>query len=136
MRLLAVSVLGLCAACARLSPPGELAGTSWRVLRIMSMDDNIYSPAASARYTLDFAADGIVTMQIDCNRGSGSWTSPMPGQLTFGPIAATRALCADSRFHDRYLSQFEWVRSYVLSDGRLYLATMADGAIIEFEPLR
>ncbi|MBL8201623.1 MAG: hypothetical protein JNK40_11665 [Chromatiales bacterium] len=34
-----------------------------------------------------------------------------------------------------YLAQFEWVRSYVMKDGHLFLATMADGAIIEFEPL-
>jgi hypothetical protein len=37
--------------------------------------------------------------------------------------------------HDRYLAQFPWVRSYVMKDGRLFLATMADGSIVEFEPV-
>jgi len=32
------------------------------------------------------------------------------------------------------MAQFAWVRSYVLEDGNLYLATMADGSIIEFAP--
>ena len=33
------------------------------------------------------------------------------------------------------MAQFPWVRSYVMRDGHLYLATMADGSIIEFEPV-
>jgi hypothetical protein len=33
------------------------------------------------------------------------------------------------------MGQFQWVRSYVLENGNLFLATMADGSIIEFEPL-
>jgi hypothetical protein len=33
------------------------------------------------------------------------------------------------------MAQFPWVRSYVTKDGGLFLATMADGSIIEFEPM-
>jgi hypothetical protein len=32
------------------------------------------------------------------------------------------------------MKQFEWVRSYVVEGGHLFLSTMADGSIIEFEP--
>lgn len=114
---------------------GELAGTSWRLVKIMSMDDTVRTPADPAVYTLAFSADGTVSLQADCNRGSGSWTSESPGQLRFGPIAATMAACPPGSLHDVYLAQFEWVRSYVLENGHLFLATMADGSIIEFEPL-
>ena len=31
--------------------------------------------------------------------------------------------------------QFQWVRSYVIENEHLFLATMADGSIIEFEPV-
>jgi heat shock protein HslJ len=112
-----------------------LAGTSWRLLNIASMDDTVYVPDDPAKYTLAFGADGAASMQADCNRGAGSWTSESPGQLQFGPVAATRALCPPESLSEKYLAQFEWVRSYVLKDGNLFLATMADGAIIEFEPL-
>jgi hypothetical protein len=44
-------------------------------------------------------------------------------------------MCPPESLSERYLAQFEWVRSYVMRDGHLFLATMADGAIIEFEPL-
>ncbi len=112
----------------------ELSGTSWRLVRVMSMDDRIDVPDDRSKYTLELRADGTATMQADCNRGSGSWTSESPGQLGFGPIAATRALCTPGSLSERYLAQFEWVRSYVMKDGHLFLATMADGSIIEFEP--
>jgi para-nitrobenzyl esterase len=112
----------------------ELAGTTWQLVKIMSMDDRIDEPADRTRYTLRFEADGNVRLRVDCNRGTGSWTSQGAGQLGFGPIATTRALCPPGSLFDRYIAQFPWVRSYVLRDGHLFLSTMADGAIIEFEP--
>jgi heat shock protein HslJ len=113
----------------------ELAGTSWRLVNIASMDDTVYVPDDPAKYTLAFGADGAASMQADCNRGTGSWTSEGPGRLQFGPVAATRAMCPPQSLSGQYLAQFEWVRSYVLKDGHLFLATMADGSIVEFEPL-
>jgi len=74
-------------------------------------------------------------VRADCNLGTGSWTSESAGQLQFGEIAATQALCPPGSLHDRYMAQFPWVRSYVTKDGGLFLATMADGSIIEFEPM-
>lgn len=113
---------------------GELSNTSWRLVQIMSMDDNTYKPANPSLYILNFGADGTVSLLADCNRGTGTWLSESDSQLQFGPIAATMAMCPPESLHDRYMSQFMWVRSYVVRDGHLFLATMADGSIIEFEP--
>ena len=113
----------------------ELAGTSWRLVKIMSMDDRVYAPGDRSKYTLELLSNGRTVIEADCNRGTGTWTSESPGQLQFGPIAATRALCPPGSLSERYLAQFEWVRSYVMEDGRLFLATKADGSIIEFEPV-
>jgi heat shock protein HslJ len=113
---------------------GELAGTAWQLVNIASMDDTDYRPDVPSNYTLALGSDGTVSIRADCNRGTGAWSSDGPGQLRFGPIASTRALCPPGSLSERYLAQFEWVRSYVMREGRLYLATMADGSIIEFEP--
>jgi heat shock protein HslJ len=113
----------------------DLGGTAWRLLNITSMDDTIDVPDEPGKYTLEFEAGGRAAIRADCNRGSGSWTSAGPGQLLFGPIAATRAMCPPVSLFEKYLAQFQWVRSYVMKDGHLFLATMADGSIIEFEPL-
>ena len=125
-------ITGVCGAFE--AAASELAGTSWRLLQIMSMDDRADVPDDRAQYTLELRADGTATMQADCNRGNGSWVSESTSQLTFGRIASTRASCPPGSLSERYLAQFEWVRSYVMKDGHLFLATMADGSIIEFEP--
>ena len=71
------------------APDRELAGTSWRLVKITSMNDRVYEPDDSSKYTLDFGADGTAAMLADCNRGAGTWTSASASQLRFGPIAAT-----------------------------------------------
>ena len=111
-----------------------LAGQSWRLVQILSMDDTTYAPEERSNYTLTFTADGDVQIGADCNRGIGSWESLTPGALTFGEIAATRAMCPPGSLHDRFMAQFPRVRSYVVQGGHLFLATMADGSIIELEP--
>jgi para-nitrobenzyl esterase len=100
----------------------------------MSMDDTTYTPDDPSRYTLEFGADGSARVTSDCSEGTGSWSSESAGQLLFGGITTTPAECLPGSLHDRYLAQFPWVRSYVMQDGHLFLATMADGAIVEFEP--
>lgn len=127
-------VLALGLPCAFEANASELSDTSWRLVKIVSMDDSVDEPDDRSKYTLDLRADGRAALQADCNRGTGSWTSESASRLTFGPIAATRALCPPGSLSEKYLAQFEWVRSYVMKDGHLFLATMADGSIIEFEP--
>jgi hypothetical protein len=107
------------------SPCRELAGTSWRLVKIMSTDDSVYATDAASRYTLIFCTDGTADILADCNHGTGTWTS------TF----ATKAPCPSGSLSEQYLALSQWVRSYVLKSGHLYLATMADGSIIEFEPI-
>lgn len=113
----------------------EFAGTEWRLVEILSMDGASFKPQDRSAYTLTFAADGKMMLRADCNRGGGTWSSQGPSQLQFGPIATTRMKCSPESLFERYLAQFEWIRSYVTRDGHLFLATMADGAIIEFEPV-
>ena len=89
------------------SPPpsrhAALAGTSWQLVEIQSMDDTKLTPDAGSKYTLSFGADGRFTARIDCNRGSGSWQATAQGELAFGPVAATRAMCPPGSLHDRFL---------------------------------
>jgi len=112
----------------------RLAGTQWRLQHIQSMNDEVFIPAVNAVFSLTFSADGRVAIQADCNRGSGEYNEA-GSQLEFGVIASTRAMCPPDSLHDRFLSDLEFVRSFVLADGDLHLATMADGAILTFAPV-
>jgi len=117
------------------TPPANLAGTSWQLVRIQSMDDKVATPDSRSKYTIAFGTDGRVSLRVDCNRGSGTWKSVEPGQLVFGPLAMTRAMCPPGSLHDRIVKDMGYVRSYVMKDGHLFLSLMADGGIYDFEPL-
>lgn len=86
---------------------GELDGSAWRLVNIASMDDTNYAPEDPAKYTLVFGEDGRAAMQADCNRGNAAWSSRSPGNLEFGPVAATRAMCPPESLSGKYLAQFE-----------------------------
>jgi len=128
----------LLSACASAPPPeapASLAGTAWQLVRFQGGDDKVVVPDDKAKYTIAFAADGSVSVRFDCNRGHGSWKSASPGQIQFGPMALTRAMCPPGSMHDQLVKHWFYVRSYILRNGRLYLSLMADGGIYEFEPL-
>ena len=113
----------------------HLASTAWRLVKIMSMDDSDYEPDDRLKYTLVLDENGDFALQSDCNHGTGRWYSEHTGHLQFGPITSTDLQCHPDSISDKYLAQFSWVRSYVMKNGHLFLATMADGSIIEFEPV-
>ena len=112
-----------------------LAGTAWRLVQIMSMNDQVFTPDEQDKYTLAFGDDGRLSVRADCNRGQGTWSAKEPSQLELGPLAMTRALCPPGSLYDRFVGDLDFIRSYVLKDGHLFLATMTDGAILEFEPI-
>ena len=140
--LTAFAAVMLMAACASTSKPlaatpaaasASLEGSSWRLVQI-AMSDGVTRPAIDrSRYTIGFGRDGVLNVRFDCNRGRGSWASSGAGNLEFGPLALTRALCPVGSLHDELVRQWPYVRSYVLKDGRLFLSLMADGGTIEFE---
>lgn len=114
--------------------PG-LAGTSWQLVEFEGGDDTTLTPDDRTKYTIELLADGSLRARIDCNRGRGTWTSSGPGQIAFGPLALTRAQCPPGSLHDQLVKQWGNIRSYVIKDGHLFLALMADGGIYEFEPV-
>ena len=127
-------VTGVCAT--------ELAGTAWQLQSIQSMDDSqgTTSIPDPSRLTVAFGADGRASFQLDCNRGMGDWkvesTHTDSGRLTFGSIAATRAMCAPPHIDARVARDMEYVRSYLLKDGKLFMSLMADGGIYKWAPLK
>ena len=121
---------------------GLLAGTAWRLVEFQSMDDAMGTvrPEASQRYTMRLDSDGSVSMQLDCTRATGTWSvepseDGQSGRFEFGPLAMTRALCPPPNLDERIGRDAEYVRGYLLRDGRLYLSLMADAGIYAWEPL-
>jgi para-nitrobenzyl esterase len=134
-----LTVFALVAGCS-LSKPAltgtaapSLDGTSWQFVKFQGADGTTLTPDDRAKYTINFGADSRISARIDCNRGMGTWKSPAPNQLEFGPLALTRAACPSGSLHDRIVKHWEFVRLYTIKDGHLFLSLMVDGGIYEFE---
>lgn len=116
------------------APP--LAGTQWRLVEFQSMNDaqGIARPSEGTVYSMWLHGDGSVTMQLNCNRATGTW-SALPGsqatsgRFKLGPLAATRARCTPPSMDESIIAQSSDIRSYLIKDGRLHLSLMADGGI-------
>ncbi len=119
-----------------------LANSSWRLKEFQSMSDRVGTviPTDPSQYTMELGEDGQVSMKLNCNRAMGSWSaqassSGQGGNFRFGELAGTRALCPPPSMDERILADAQYVRSFVLKDGNLYLSLMADGGIYTWEPL-
>jgi len=122
--------------------PQALTATEWRLVEIQSMDDaqGTTRPTDASLYTMRLDPDGSVAMRLNCNRATGTWTvKPGPdgtsGGFEFGPLAGTRALCPPPSLDETITAQAQYVRSYLIRDGRLSLSLMADGGILAWEPV-
>ena len=118
------------------------AGTTWQLLSIQSMDDAQGTTRVGdpGHFTLEFGRDGRAAFRLDCNRGTGDYTvkpasDGATGTISFGPIAATRALCQPPHLDERIARDMAHVRGYLLKDGKLCLTLMADGGIYEWAPV-
>lgn len=148
IRHLAHAAVMVCAGCAAGSQEGAsegespptLTNTTWQLVEFQSSSDEIGTirPDDPSGYTMTLAADGTVTMSLDCNRATSTWSAGQgdsgSGSFTFGPLAMTRALCPPPSMDERIGRDAQYVRSFVLRNGRLYLSLMADGGIYAWEP--
>jgi para-nitrobenzyl esterase len=136
--VLEVALLGaaltLSAAAQTPAANSELEGSSWQLVRIEGSDGKVHAPQERSRYMLTFAPHGELSARIDCNRGSGTWSSNDSGALAFGELATTRAMCPPGSLYDLLVSQWTHVRLYALRAGHLFLTLPGDGTY-EFEPL-
>lgn len=131
--LLSAALLGACAGVPA-KPADPLAGSAWRLERIEYMDDTTVTHDGARRYGIAFDAEGNVSIQADCNTLGGRYTYTPPSGLEFGMLRSTLAFCGEGSLYDRIRKDMPYVRSFVLKDGQLHVALMADGGIYRFSP--
>jgi para-nitrobenzyl esterase len=141
LRAVLLGTIFLLAACSAPTGSGpqdvgaDLSGTSLQLVKFQGSDGKTLTPDDKAKYTLQFNPDGGLVTRIDCNRGRGTWKSAGANQLHLGPLALSRAVCPPGSLHDQIVKQWNYVRSYIVKDGHLFLSLMADSGIYEFEPV-
>jgi para-nitrobenzyl esterase len=109
-----------------------LVGPDWQWEELVENDGTTVAPGDPSKYTVQFAADGSVTVQADCNRGLGTYTVG-PETLTIEVTGVTRAACPEGSLGDRYLRELGFVRTYLIENGKLYLGLIADAGTLRHE---
>ena len=117
------------------SSANELAGTSWKLVKLQTDGETTLVPDDGSKYTVTFGRDGRVSARIDCNRASSTWRSSRANELQFGSWSRTQARCSRGSLHDQIVTEGANVRSYSIKNGRLFLSGMASGGFYELEPL-
>jgi heat shock protein HslJ len=129
--------LALVAALALVAPVNAqtqaLADTSWQLLQIKNADGTSVQPDDSAKYTLEFDADGSLIARLNCNRGRGTWKSSALGEIELGVMAMTLAMCLSPSLDTRMAKDLAAVHSYAIENGHLHLI-LSTGGFYEFEP--
>ena len=115
--------------------PSQLAGTSWKLVKLQTGDETTLVPDDGSKYTITFDRNGRVSAQVDCNRGTSTWKSPRAGELQFGSWSRTSAKCPTGSLHDKIVTEGANVRAYSIKDGHLFLSGMAAGGFYELEPM-
>ena len=111
-----------------------LENTHWRLVQIQSMDDTVTDPDPDIAVGLSFGARGEVWATAGCARIEGNWSFEPPSGLIID-IPANAAEQMPAAAASVFTRQLPWVRSGLMQQGRLFLATMADGSIIELAPV-
>jgi heat shock protein HslJ len=75
------------------NPDVPLEGTTWNVEGLIS-GDAVSTVPAGGRVPSLVLVDGSVSVDTGCNRGTGGYELG-EGEITFGPLATTRAACTD-----------------------------------------
>jgi putative lipoprotein len=113
--------------------PGEAeampAGT-WRLAAIQRPGAAEQPVGTDVRYTAAFA-NGRLSGLAHCNRYTGGYEQPAPGQLKISPMAATLMACPGESIDSEFLRALGGATRYELRGDRLLLS-YGDGGVLSF----
>ena len=110
----------------------DLCGVTWKWQGTVLHDESRIEPEDSAQYTLEFKENGSLAVQVDCNRGAGSYHAS-DGNLNLDIKLLTKVACAPESLDREYLKDLNSVGDYAIEDGALVLKLRLDAGVMRFE---
>jgi heat shock protein HslJ len=135
LALLVLGALGLWYFTRPAVTTASLIGTQWRWARTLFRDGSERRPVNATAYGLAFQRDGSLTVQADCNTGTGSYTSH-GATVTLGTLTSTQALCPGTSLSEVFLQQLQTSGTVLLRDDKLIIHLKADAGTMEFVPAK
>lgn len=115
------------------APAQTLAGGVWKWTGSLFSDEKRTTPNDPNQYLLSFSADGKISVQADCNRVLGTYTTD-GNQLTITLGPSTLVACPPDSLGDEFTRQLGIVNSYFFKDGNLILEFKFDSGSMTFAP--
>ncbi len=114
---------------------GGLIGGTWHMTKAVHGNDPPVVPKDPSKYTLQFGADGTLSLLADCNRGRASYSADPP-KLHVGPAAITRMMCPPGSLDTIFLHDLSAAATFDIDDGELHVTTTDGLATLTFERVR
>lgn len=116
-------------------PPGSagpLVGTRWAWLAAELPEGRRIAPRDPGAYTIAFLPEGALSVQADCNVGTGTYARKGSG-LSLRVQAVTEAMCPEGSLSGEFLALLGGASSYRLDGDGLVIVT-GDGATLRMGP--
>ena len=116
---------------ARQTSAKAILGTTWMWSSTTTPMETIEAEVP-ARYTIALE-DGRVSARFDCNRGGGTYKLS-DGTLSFGMMMSTMMMCAPDSQDLVFKRDLQFVSTFYVEDGVLYLGLDDGAGTMEFRP--
>ena len=111
--------------------PSQLTGTVWQLEQIQYNNDEQIT-ATDGDYTIEFLADGRLSIRADCNQVLGSFTTDTSRSLSVDLGPTTLAACRPDSVDTEYLQALQNAGLYFFEEGDLYIDLQADTGTMRF----
>jgi uncharacterized surface protein with fasciclin (FAS1) repeats len=109
----------------------ELSAQTWQWIEVDDPVQGTQEIDAPENHTIDFSPEGGVSVQADCNTGTGSYT--VEGEnLTISVPAMTLAICQEGSLGDAFVNYLHGASTYSIEDGVLIITMAPDGGTLTF----
>lgn len=108
-----------------------LTNTVWQLDQIQYNNDTQIETTSPSDYTIEFMADGQLSIRADCNQVLGSFTEN-DGSLSIDLGPTTLAACAPDSVDFEYLQALQSVGTYFFQDGKLFVDLLIDTGTMQF----
>jgi len=85
------------------------------------------------RYTILLGNNGNAQVQLDCNKGGGSYEIS-EGKISFGPLMSTRMACPEDSMDANFMRDLQQVVSFFVDKDHLFLELPYDSGTMKFRP--
>ncbi|MGF1569623.1 MAG: META domain-containing protein [Nodosilinea sp.] len=116
----------------QMSPASDppLVGTVWTLQQIQFNDGTLLVPNPPENYTVEFADDGSISIQADCNRAFGQFTQESDGRLTVNASGSTLAACPPGSLGNEFVQALNNSAIAFFQEGDLFIDMKFDSGTI------